>query len=265
MNDPQERQTFPEAVRRSASDAFPAATLIGRKAPVCWDGAWLATEELYRFAVCEDTCPGPQEDHAIRLLVGRISTAVIGALEALERGHYDVALIVCRVLLEQHNLLALLLQDEGSLTIFKRSEPTELRKELSPSGVRQKLRALDLYDPIIDEVDKRFGGLSERAIHPALEQLAAAHMPGRVVVGPLWQPAGFYLGLNELAFAAIAIVRLLMISSSLDDATAERASTAINRVADGLGGMRIDHLPEDLRHNIPVHRWLDGVPSELDG
>ena len=181
---------------------------------------------------------------------------VIGGLDCLERGNYDSALIVCRILLEQHNVLALLIHDEDALATFKRSQPSELRQELAPRRVREKLKLLGLDDPIVREVNRLVGEFSVRAIHPALEQLAASHMPGHVVVGPMWQPAGFMLGLNELAFVEVATLRMLAISSAFESEASKRVALAIDRIADGLGGLRIDHAPDYLRHNIPEDRWL---------
>ena len=258
MDYPAGCETFPEAIRWLESKSFPSTDDLGEKAPACWDGAWLAAEELYRFASCHDTCPGRREDHTIRMLVGRTANEAISALDCLERGNYDAALIICRVLLEQHNILTLLLHDKKALESFKRSDPSELRQELAPLHVRRKLRELGLEDIVVREISRLSSELSTRAIHPALEQLAASHIPGHVVVGPIWQPAGFLLALNELAFAEIAILRMLTIVSPFEGEAVGRVSAAIHRVTDGLGGVRINHLPEELRHNIPEDRWLDG-------
>lgn len=257
MEYPKGCSSFQEAARSLSAKAFPSIEDIGQKAPVCWDGAWFAAEELYRFASCHDTCPGPRQDHTVRLLVGRIANQAIGALDCIERGHYDNALIVCRVLLEQHNVLALLLTDSEALTVFKRSSHSEVYEKLAPRHVRTRLAELGIDDPVIKEVNKLTKELSLRSIHPALEQLATSHMPGHLVAGPLWQPAGFLLSLNELAFVEAAILRILMIKSAFDEQAVDRVSTAINCIVDGLGGLRIDHMPEYLRHNIPKDRWLN--------
>ena len=252
-------ETFTEAIRWLESEAFPSASSLGEKAPICWEGAWLAAEELYRFAACQDSCPGPAEDHSIRLLVGRVANETFGAMDCLERGNYDAALIICRVILEQHNLLALLLHDAEALRVFKRSDPSELRNELAPRRVRQKLKNLGLEDIVVQRINVVMDRFSIRAIHPALEQLTASYLPRHVVVGPIWQAAGFCLALNELAFVEIAVLRMLSISSVIEGETRTRVATAIHRVTEGLGGMRIDHLPKELRHNIPEDRWLDGA------
>ena len=181
MQYPEGCSSFQETARWLTERAYPSAEDIGHKAPSCWDASWLAAEELYRFASCYDSCPGPEGDHTIRLLVGRMTNQVIGALDCMERGHYDNALIVCRVLLEQHNVLALLLHDNDALSVFKRSEGPEIRKELAPHIVRKKLKALDLDDIIIKEVNKLLQEFNVRAIHPALTQLTASHMPGELI------------------------------------------------------------------------------------
>lgn len=246
---------FPKQIRLLADDAFPSKKFLGKQAPLCWAGTWAAIAELYRFATCQDSCPGPSEDHTIPLLVGRIANEALGTMDSLERGYYDHALVCCRVICEQHNLIALLLRDEQALNIFKRGDSPEILRELAPKVVRAKLKQSDAYDAIVKRVDDVQYELNKRAIHPSLEQLTIAHTPGKIVVGPLWQLAGFQLALNELAFAVFAILSRLIIESQVVESNATRAWPAIQQILDGLGRMRVDDLPLELRHNIPIHRW----------
>lgn len=251
-----ENGSFPQQVRSLAARAFPVADAIGEKAPKCWDGVWLAAESLYDFGTCRHSCPGKTEDHSIRMLVGRIANETLGVLDCLERGYYDLALIGCRVICEQHNLLALLMRDDTALDTFKRSDHAELLEELSPRKVIKKLRGLGADDAIVQEVDKLHKELSKRAIHPALEQLAITHTPGLAIVGPIWEPAGFLVGLNELALVAAATLYTLALHSAFEGEAKHHASDALNCIADGLGGMRVYDFPEELRQQLPADRWI---------
>lgn len=102
---------FREEIRGLAESSCPNVDELGERAPECWDGAWKCAEALYRYSTCADECPGPQADHTVRMLVGRIVNEGLAALDCLERGYYDLPLISCRVMYEQHNLLTVLLID----------------------------------------------------------------------------------------------------------------------------------------------------------
>lgn len=249
--------SFSEIVRELETSSFPNADDLGTRAPRCWRAAWNCCEALYRFSTCADECPGPEEDHTVRFLVGRIVNEGLAALDCLERGHYDGALIVCRVMFEQHNILTLLLNDAEYMQVFKRSEPAELLSLSKPIDVRKRLRAIGAEDALVREINRSQEQLNQRVMHPALEQLGASHTPGHVVIGPTWQIAGFILGINEVALALGSTLARLIMTNNWPRGTSAPVSSALEGLSDGLGGLRADHLPATLRQALPEDKWLE--------
>lgn len=248
--------SFREAIRSSAVSSFPHVDELGERAPECWDSAWKCAEALYRYSTCADECPGPQADHTVRMLVGRITNEGLAALDCLERGNYDLSLIACRVMYEQHNLLTVLLSDDSLMQVFKASDSSNLMQKLRPRSVRKRLHELGAEDALVLAINDLQVELNQRVMHPALEQLAAAHTPGRVVVGPAWQPGGFLLGINEVAFALGATLARLILTDNWPREVGVPAADALAALKSGLGGLRANRLPDSLRQELPPHRWM---------
>lgn len=245
---------IPEFGRRIAElekAAWPHGEL-GERAPACWRAAWLGTEDLYKYATCDERCPGG--DHTFRYLIGRCTNLVAASMRSAESGWYDTALVVARLLFEHANLYALLAIDPEALRVYKGTDANRHRDVLAPKKVNARLRERDLETPWSA---RHSDHLSVRMIHPPFDALIAAHTPGRVVVGPIFQQAGFLLALNELATAVLTL--LLRIGQVGPDLSGDDKRALLKRgqeLAGHLGGVTIDNLPPGLAVAVPPDRWM---------
>lgn len=160
-----------------------------------------------------------------------------------------------RVLLEHGELFALLATDESAMQVYKSADARQHRDNLAPRKVRSRLKERGLELPWIE---RHLSGLSVRAIHPPFDAIIASHSPGKIVVGPLFQPAGYLLALNELSLAAITL--LFRVATTATDLS-ESGKRDLLDVGKGLathgGGVTIDHLPDGMVHEVPSDRWLE--------
>jgi hypothetical protein len=212
-------------------------------------------EALYGYGTCAAGCPGARRDHTLRYVAGRATNVALGALDAAETGYYDNSLLACRAVGEQANLVALLVNSPEALRVYKSGDKRERMKQLRPSAVRKALS--DEGIPMIVS-GERAGLLSQRVVHPAFDEIVLGHAFGVVVVGPVWQEAGFVLCLNELAIALGGYVYLRKDPEITEDESAE-IRRAAEQLRDGIGSLLIDHLPAGLAQRIPEHRWLDAA------
>lgn len=143
------------------------------------------------------------------------------------------------------------------MQVFKNSDPSSLIQKLSPSSVRKRLRELDAEDAIVRDINDLQEKLNQRVVHPALEQLVAAHTPGHVIVGPLWQSGGFILGINEIAFALGSTLARLVLTGNWPNNIAVSTADALTAIKNGLGGLRANNLPGYLRQELPPNKWME--------
>jgi hypothetical protein len=230
-----------EATRARTVEALPS---LGSNAPRCWEGVWQLVEALYSFATCRIYCPGVHADHTPRLLTARATNLGLGALNALSAGHYDAALLIVRGTGELGNVTTALMRSSSAMDEFKGGRRLRGREYaiLGELGI----------PPIVS--GRRFGLLSERAVHPSFDELSATHTPGIQIVGSAYQDGGFLLGLNELAIALGAFVHLTA-DRNMSGAEREAIARGVRTVSESIGGVLIDNLPPGFTHPVPEGRW----------
>lgn len=113
------------------------------------------------------------------------------------RGYYDQALSGARTLGEIANLFALFVADAKQLDTWKTIDEKQRRREFSAVRVRLTLEQLNAPIPV-DEA--RYGTLSSYSIHADANSMPQAHNPlALAITGPIYQEAGLFLALNEIA------------------------------------------------------------------
>jgi hypothetical protein len=226
------------------------APLAGEKAPACWKAAWSFIESIYRYATCATQCPGNKADHTFRYIAGRATNLALGALSNLRGGHYDASLLVIRGIGELANVSTVLVHSPSALASFKTGR--SLRgKEFA------KLHELGVK-PIVSGT--RYGLLSARAVHPSFDELVKTHTPRAIVVGPIFQEAGFLLCLNELAIALAGFIHLVR-DPTMSTFEREALRKATKALGDSIGSIRIDNIPPGFRMPLPADRWQEPDPE----
>ena len=232
-----------EGRAREETDARLAGNKLGERAPRCWEAVWGAVEVLYDYATCTSHCPG-EGDHTFRLIAGRAVNLAFGALASLRAAHYESCLLIARGLGELGNVTGALTYSARALDDFK--DGRRLRgKEFAI------LRAAGVQ-PIVS--GRRYGLLSERAVHPSFDDIVKSHVPGRVIVGPLFQDAGFLLCVNELAIAIGSFIFLCR-DESMAASEVEAIKSSLLTVGESIGSLLVDNLPDGLVHLHPQDRW----------
>lgn len=226
---------------------------MGKQVPLAWEGIWAMSESLYRFSTCAAGCPGETRDHTLRYIAGRGTSLALGAVHATAAGYYDNALLTCRALGEQANLVALLVHSPGALRVYKVGDKRDRMRSLGPKAVRKHLAEIDI-EPIVS--GERAELLSARVVHPSFDEIVVGHAFGAVAVGPMWLEAGFVLCLNEIAIALGGFVFLGQ-DPNTTEAEREALRRSTQRLMHGVGGLLIDNLPPGLAQPVPEHRWLD--------
>jgi hypothetical protein len=252
------RKATKQVEKATKREAIKHGVTSGESAPRCWEAIWVMCEALYGYATCAEGCPGESRDHTLRYIAGRATNVALGAVQTSVAGYYDNALLAVRALGEQANLTALLVKSEEALAVYKLGDKRERMRTLGPKAVRDSLAELGV-EPIVSA--DRAGLLSQRVVHPAFDEIVLTHDFRGVIVGPLWQPAGFLLCLNEIAIALGGYIFLR------DDPGATPTETAtltagVEALRDGIGGVLIDNLPPGLVQRVPEHRWFDGTRHE---
>lgn len=241
-------KSFKEAIANVESVAVDATESsidrLGAKAPTCWRSVWALLEALYSYSTCSQQCPGGDKDHTFRYLGGRATNLALGAVSNARAGHYDASLLVIRGLGELGNVTAALVSSPQALEKFKGGR--------SLRGTEfAVLKSLGI-DPLVS--GRRYGLLSERAVHPSLDELITTHTPGANIIGPAFQEAGFLLCLNECAIALAAFIHLTR-DPTIQEGERAAILDAVETLANSIGGVLIDNLPSKLRMVIPRDRW----------
>jgi hypothetical protein len=182
---------------------------LGTTLPQCYEALGMTLALLDCAAACWWGCS--QGDHRLEYLLGRMANSAYAAIAMTRRGYYDQALSGARTLGEMANLLALFVADAKQLEIWKTIHEKQRRREFSAVRVRLALEQLNAPIPV-DEA--RYAMLSGYSIHADPNNVPQAHNPlGRAITGPIYQEAGLFLALNEIAlpvaFATVFVPKLL--------------------------------------------------------
>lgn len=208
---------------------------LGKRLPQCYEALGMTLALLDCAAACWWGCA--QGDHRLEYLLGRTANSAYAALSATRRGYYDQALSGARTLGEIANLLSLFVADEAHLETWKTNDEKQRRREFSAVKVRLALERLNAPVPI-DE--KRYGMLSGYSIHADPNGMPQAHNSiGRAITAPVYQEAGVFLALNEIAlpvaFAAVFAPTLLKYEAKQATIFHDTARVLI----EGFGGVNI--------------------------
>jgi hypothetical protein len=208
---------------------------LGSRLPQCYEALGMTLALLDCAAACWWGCA--QGDHRLEYLIGRTANSAYAAISATGRGYYDQALSGSRTLGEIANLLAFFVADTKQLEIWKTIEEKQRRRDFSAVRVRLALEQLGAPIPI-DE--KRYGMLSGYSIHADPNSMPQAHNPiGRAITAPIYQEAGLFLALNEIAlpvaFVAVFAPVLLAYADELKTTFNETARVLI----EGFGGVNL--------------------------
>jgi hypothetical protein len=178
-----------DGISTKAGDLYPK-TLIGT-------GNVLSI--LYRLACCDYGCKGG--DHQIEWLTGKFVNQGISAHRLIRAAQYDEALTIIRGMGEIANLLWLFQNDKNELAAWKASDKTKRVRQFGPGKVRARLKKLLKIGPLID--DKTYQALCEIGTHPTPGSAPGHYTTGRPILGGVIpQPAGIFVCVNELAYAA---------------------------------------------------------------
>jgi hypothetical protein len=226
-----ERDAFRRAMEGVESETTHVAQQsiaeLGQQGPRWWSAIWNFSEALYSYATCAESCAGSERDHTLRYIAGRATNVALGAIDAATAGWYDNSLLACRALGEQANLVALLVHSGEALAIYKAGDKKARMSTLGPNAVRKQLAHRGL-PTLVSKA--RADLLSERVVHPAFDEIVLSHNMQALVVGPVWQEAGFLLCLNEIAIALGGYVYL-----QHDPGITESEAAALVQAAELLG------------------------------
>jgi hypothetical protein len=182
---------------------------LGKRLPECYEVLGMTLALLDCAACCWWGCAGG--DHRVEYLIGRAANSAYACLALMRRGYYDQALSSARGLGEIANLLALFVADSPKLEAWKSMDEAQRRREFTAVKVRLQLEALNA--PIaVDE--ERYRQLSGYSIHADPNSVPQSHdNQARARTAPVYQEAGLFLALNEIAlpiaFIAVYTPKLL--------------------------------------------------------
>jgi hypothetical protein len=152
---------------------------------------------------CHWGCAGG--DHHLEYLIAGATSSAFAGLSWAKNGYYDQALSSARTLGETANLLALFDADRAKIAEWKSADEETRKRIFSAVKVRLAIEALNAPLPIMKE---RYRKLSTFSIHASPHSKSQAHHnpSGIGFTSPVFQNAGFQMGLNEIALPAAFIV-----------------------------------------------------------
>lgn len=168
---------------------------LGVKGEECYETLGMALALLDCASCCYWGCNGG--NHKLEFLFGRATNTAYAALSLLKNGYYDQALSLARTLGEIANLLTLFAFDNNKISEWENSDEALRKTNFSPVKIRLTLESLGFPLPIDKE---RYSKLSTFTIHAIPDGLPQAHnATGQAITFPVFQGAGYLMGLNEIA------------------------------------------------------------------
>lgn len=219
---------------------------LGTKAPKCLEALGTALSHLDRLSSCFYGCAGG--DHVIEYLTGRVCSHARTVIRLMRFGFYDEALSLVRSIGEMANLARLFDADSAELPSWKAATEKERKTRYGPAAVRKRLEDLDLELTL----DKDwYGLLCETVAHPTPTTKPNMFNPiGVPMSAPHLQDEGILACMNELGrvlcFYLVPTLNLLEIGKEKKLIALEE----VRSLAENLGGVTLDALPELWRHRF---------------
>ena len=217
--------SFPEGgsywnLSRSAEQSCEAASVASGSTTVSNVSAKLGTvvSLLYRMACCHWGCHG--REHVFEYLAGRTCTSAHSAYRLIGFGYYDEALALSRNIAEIGNLVHLFFTDNSHIRLWLDLSDKDRRRNYRPASVRATLTSLGAVVP----TDKdRYSWLCEVGTHVTPRTLPQAHnKEERPILGAVFQPEGWKVGLDSLAWSVCTVSAPLAKLAMLNHEQAER-------------------------------------------
>jgi hypothetical protein len=208
---------------------------LGSKGKDCYQALGMTLALMDCAASCYWGCAGG--DHRLEFLVGRATNSACAALSLAIRGYYDQALSIARTLGEIANLLALFAGDRATIDQWKSADEPTRKRTFSAVRVRLAIERLGAPLPIDQE---RYGRLSTFSIHQDPDSMPQAHNShAQPITFSVFQPAGFLLGLNEIAIPVGFIALYVGILLDMEDETRKVFRDVGRALIESLGGITV--------------------------
>jgi hypothetical protein len=134
-------------------------------------------------------------------------------------------------------LLALFAADDTQVERWKTLDERQRRREFSAIKVRLSLETLNAPLPVNEQ---RYRILSSYSIHADPNSMPQTHNPiGQAIGAPIYQEAGFFLSINEIALpsAFIAVFTPRLLQYPADRATVFKDTAKV--LIEGFGGVNV--------------------------
>jgi hypothetical protein len=208
--------------------------VLGVRARTCVERLGTTLDVLSGAAGCRWGCR--KGDHLVERLLGRGTATAHASYRLLMNGFYDESLALSRSVAELGNLLALFSHDADSFARWKTATRRDRMSAFTPVRVRLRLEELHLPVPVNEE---RYAALCEIGVHVTPETTPNTHNPeGIPAMGGLFQPVGFLMGLNQLAWSVCCVV-ICGASLLADNAVAVRLTLAGTELSKAIGPLDI--------------------------
>jgi hypothetical protein len=173
---------------------------------------------LYRMACCHWGCHA--HEHVFEYLAGRTCTSAQSAYRLIGFGYYDEALALSRNVAEIGNLAHLFFTDNSHIRLWLDLPDKDRRRNYSPAMVRSKLTSLGAVVPTDQD---RYSWLCEIGTHVTPRTLPQAHNDEkRPLLGAVFQPEGWEISMEALAWSVCTVSAPLAKLALLDREHAER-------------------------------------------